>query len=518
MKYVYLTESGVPEDLSLPTVNADSIEHLAFLDLKAFKKLRKKIKAELKSDSQKIVIIYSTPAAVIASGLRSQIEPEQLVTQWTQQAEALVELFKTYQSNFVLANSNALKADISGLRKLVSMNKKERATFDILSKEADADIYTLSAHYMIDNNDSLKRQLVMLDACTAFNEYSEETCDIQTILNQQSEKEKQLEAELSKSQLALEQQQAEVVVLQQSSEGLTKQVAQEKEATIEAEAKHSLDIEKLQNTIKQLAQEKETIVTHLHSLQMNIESEYEKVQSLNDEKDTLNNVLKSTEFNLAKQTKEKELVVAKLNSLQESFESQSKQIQSLSVEKDKLNEALKNVQRDLTNQKEENELIIEQLHFVQETFEESILDTNRLKTKTLNLEKQIERSESHQVWLVKELLASHEVNAKSWSYRSLMKKKIKTIKESGLFDEAWYLETYPEVAASKINPILHYLLYGAVEGKNPSPEFNTKNYLSIYFDVAQHGMNPFIHYISFGKKEGRKADPLQKRLPSPRAG
>lgn len=469
MKYVYLTESGVPEDLSLPTVNADSIEHLAFLDLKAFKKIRKKIKAELKSDSQKIVIIYSTPARVIASGLRSQSEPEQLVTQWTQQAEALVELFKTYQSNFVLANSNALKADISGLRKLVSMNKKERATFDILSKEADADIYTLSAHYMIDNNDSLKRQLVMLDACTAFNEYSEETCDIQTILNQQSEKEKQLEAELSKSQLALEQQQAEVVVLQQSSEGLTKQVAQEKEATIEAEAKHSLDIEKLQNTIKQLEKEKETIVTHLHSLQMNIESEYEKVQSL-------------------------------------------------SVEKDKLNEALKNVQRDLTNQKEENELIIEQLHFVQEKLEESIPDTNRFKTKILNLEKQIERSESYQAWLVKELLDSHEVNAKSWSYRSLMKKKIKTIKESGLFDEAWYLETYQEIAASKINPILHYLLYGAVEGKNPSAEFNTKNYLSVYFDVASNGMNPFIHYINFGKKEGRKADPLQKRLPSPRAG
>ena len=441
MKYVYLTESGMPEDLSLPIVNADSIEHLAFLDLKAFKKLRKKIKAELKSDSQKIVIIYSTPATVIASGLRSKIEPEHLVTQWTQQAEALVELFKIYQSNCILANSNALKADMSGLRKLVSMNKKERANFDILCKGTDADIYTLSAHYLIDHNDELKRQLVMLDACTAFNEYSEDTCDIESILNQQSRKEKQLEAELNKSQLALEQQQAEVVVFQQSSEALTKQVAQEKEA----------------------------VNSQLQSLQKDLENKIENIKTLNAEQDALNKTLKIA-------------------------------------------------QTDLANQTEENEQIIKQLHLVQEAFEESILSTNKLKSDISVLEKQLERSENHQTWLVKELLASHEVNAKSWSYRSLMKKKIKTIKESGLFDEAWYLETYPEVAASKINPILHYLLYGAVEGKNPSPEFNTKNYLSIYFDVAQHGMNPFIHYINFGKKEGRKADPLQKRLPSPKVG
>jgi O-antigen biosynthesis protein len=67
-----------------------------------------------------------------------------------------------------------------------------------------------------------------------------------------------------------------------------------------------------------------------------------------------------------------------------------------------------------------------------------------------------------------------------------------------------------------MGPILHYLLYGTVEGKNPSPEFNTNNYLSIYVDVANHGMNPFMHYINYGKAEGRKADPLQKRLPSPK--
>ncbi len=399
MKYIYLTENGTADNTVLPDVNNDAVQHLAFLDVKTFKKLRKKIKtryakqAESKDADKKIVIIYSTPAAVISSGLRSQIEPTEVVAQWCQQAEALVELFKQYQSHCILANLDALKADMTDLVKLVRMNKKERAIFNAISTStADADMYTLSAHYMISNDEQLNRQLNILDACTTFNEFAEDTCNIQSILNQQ---------------------QAEVTSVNQKLADLSNQLTKEKDA---------------------------------------------------------------------------------------------------------LTNSLKSAQTDLANQTEENKQIIKQLHLVQEAFEESILSTNKLKSDISALEKQLERSENHQAWLVKELLDSHEVNAKSWSYRSLMKKKIKVIKESGLFDETWYLETYPEAAASKINPILHYLLYGAVEGKNPSPEFNTKNYLSIYFDVASHGMNPFIHYINFGKKEGRKADPLQKRLPSPKIG
>jgi hypothetical protein len=50
------------------------------------------------------------------------------------------------------------------------------------------------------------------------------------------------------------------------------------------------------------------------------------------------------------------------------------------------------------------------------------------------------------------------------------------IRESGLFDENWYLRTYPDVKASGEDPIMHYLLVGAREGRSPSELFDTAFY------------------------------------------
>jgi hypothetical protein len=37
------------------------------------------------------------------------------------------------------------------------------------------------------------------------------------------------------------------------------------------------------------------------------------------------------------------------------------------------------------------------------------------------------------------------------------------------FDTAWYLAYYPDVAASKTNPLIHYLLHGVKEGRHARP-------------------------------------------------
>lgn len=50
------------------------------------------------------------------------------------------------------------------------------------------------------------------------------------------------------------------------------------------------------------------------------------------------------------------------------------------------------------------------------------------------------------------------------------------IRASGLFDEAWYLGTYPDAAGSGLDPIEHYLTVGAPRGYNPSPLFDTGFY------------------------------------------
>jgi hypothetical protein len=50
------------------------------------------------------------------------------------------------------------------------------------------------------------------------------------------------------------------------------------------------------------------------------------------------------------------------------------------------------------------------------------------------------------------------------------------IRASGLFDVDWYLTTYPDVAASGMDPIDHYLRIGAALGYNPNPLFDTNYY------------------------------------------
>ncbi len=83
------------------------------------------------------------------------------------------------------------------------------------------------------------------------------------------------------------------------------------------------------------------------------------------------------------------------------------------------------------------------------------------------------------------------------------KKMYKTIKNSELFDEKYYLFTYPDVRKADIDPIKHYIKHGADEGRNPNKYFDTKFYLKHYQDVKSSGINPLFHYIKYGVKEGR---------------
>lgn len=78
----------------------------------------------------------------------------------------------------------------------------------------------------------------------------------------------------------------------------------------------------------------------------------------------------------------------------------------------------------------------------------------------------------------------------------------------GLFDADYYRATYPDVAAAGVNPLLHFIVAGAFEGRDPHPLFNTGFYLCTYPDVAASRMNPVAHYLKFGAAEGRAPHPL----------
>jgi GT2 family glycosyltransferase len=81
------------------------------------------------------------------------------------------------------------------------------------------------------------------------------------------------------------------------------------------------------------------------------------------------------------------------------------------------------------------------------------------------------------------------------------------------FDADFYLSSYPDVKAAKLDPLHHYLHSGWAEGRNPNPNFQTSFYLDTNDDVRQGGINPFVHYLCVGRNEGRPAtSPIIDRI------
>ena len=77
------------------------------------------------------------------------------------------------------------------------------------------------------------------------------------------------------------------------------------------------------------------------------------------------------------------------------------------------------------------------------------------------------------------------------------------IRASGLFDAAWYLETYPDIGAAGVDPLTHFADWGWREGRRPNLYFDTAWYLRHNPDAARAGTNPLLHYIRVGEAENR---------------
>ncbi|HEX6118918.1 MAG TPA: glycosyltransferase, partial [Dongiaceae bacterium] len=92
-------------------------------------------------------------------------------------------------------------------------------------------------------------------------------------------------------------------------------------------------------------------------------------------------------------------------------------------------------------------------------------------------------------------------------FRSNESRAAGTIAASGLFDADWYLETYPDVAVRKVDPVAHYVRHGAREGRDPNRLFNSTWYLANNPDAAASGLNPLLHFIVRGAAEGRNPGP-----------
>lgn len=95
-------------------------------------------------------------------------------------------------------------------------------------------------------------------------------------------------------------------------------------------------------------------------------------------------------------------------------------------------------------------------------------------------------------------------NKKKRSAEKNLRRQILLIQESNLFDSDWYQAQYPETKKYKGCAIRHFLEVGGKAGFNPSPMFSSAWYFGTHPDVAEAGVNPLVHYIEFGKVEGRE--------------
>ena len=83
------------------------------------------------------------------------------------------------------------------------------------------------------------------------------------------------------------------------------------------------------------------------------------------------------------------------------------------------------------------------------------------------------------------------------------------IKNSGLFDVNYYINTYKDIKNSGVDPIYHYIDFGWKERRNPSKEFNTEKYVDS-IGIQNIKNDPITHYLKNKEFYNKDLLPYQK--------
>lgn len=201
-------------------------------------------------------------------------------------------------------------------------------------------------------------------------------------------------------------------------------------------------------------------------------------------------------------TEENKLLLTQLNSVQEALEVAQHQANK-AASSQQAEQQLRKMIDERDSAQEENELLLSQLHIVQEALEEAYIEL-----KSGASEAESKRLNSLLAWL-RAHARRHARAAYSLDSKALQA-QISLLDKSELFDAKWYLDKYKDVAKANINPAEHYIKFGAIEGRNPSPQFDTEYYVLTYPDITSSGLHPLLHYLREGIKEQRKTQESTK--------
>lgn len=72
------------------------------------------------------------------------------------------------------------------------------------------------------------------------------------------------------------------------------------------------------------------------------------------------------------------------------------------------------------------------------------------------------------------------------------------------FDADHYLAANPEVAESGLDPFLHYMALGWIEGRSPSPRFSARAHIAAHPEVDEQRLHPFVHWVDSGRPDQSK--------------
>lgn len=177
----------------------------------------------------------------------------------------------------------------------------------------------------------------------------------------------------------------------------------------------------------------------------------------------------------------------------------------------RLSSSVKDITSHLLNAQEEFESLLKKYNSEKASHNRISKERDSLQRKVDSLQREIvklkkenSKNRNYVLWLLTALQSAHQkLWKRSFRFRKETRAKANKIKASEVFDAIYYNTHNSDVGTSKMLPEIHYVLYGAYEGRNPSPSFSTINYISKYHDVAVWGGIPLIHYIEYGAAENR---------------
>lgn len=92
---------------------------------------------------------------------------------------------------------------------------------------------------------------------------------------------------------------------------------------------------------------------------------------------------------------------------------------------------------------------------------------------------------------------------RGWLSRPVARRIYRSVASSELFDRHWYRRHNMAGATLLGDPVWHFLKHGHTRALDPGPHFDSEQYLQAYPDVKASRLNPLFHFLEYGVAERR---------------